>query len=1279
MLDTVQGRLLRCSEGELSAAIETGALHEARKLVAYLEGDDDLAVHQALGTLHWYRMCALPGKAAEADADLAVALFTACFLSGVRFSVPAPLLPFVVDSAARTATDWLRDRPAGFDPVSAAFTGVWQRIAYSTAEGHSQRALRLTQLSSLLLRRFDRTEAREDLDEAVRAAAEAVRCMADDEPERATVLHVLHHASQVRFRRTGDEADLDEAVRAGLAAVLATPAGDDTEAVTLTSVLDAVWTRFEGAGEVSDLEEAVCIARRLVEVTAVGSVRRAALLSGLSTALAGRSGHSGDPDDLDEAVRLGQAAVRCCPADHADRASALSNLVAVLIRRFKRFGVRGDLEDAVGAGREAVRIVTVGHPARPTALTNLAMALQLLYENVEDASALDEAVCHLRQVVEATSQDGDPELAQDQSNLASVLLTRHQHTGSAEDLEEAAHLIRQAVRATAAGHPERAVRLTCLGGVLRARFARTGEQHDLDEAVDILRDAVGDAPADGTDALQTLSSLSIALLTRFEHTRGRADLDEAVRIGDETIAATPVGHPDLAQTLGIQGVAFLYRYERTGNADDLEESIRLQRRAVGLVPPGHYRRAATLSNLGDALRMRFERPGRPGNPVDLDEAIHYGREAVCATASTDHPDIAARLNNLGLALRLRHELTGAPGDLDEAVRFGREAVRATVPADHPDAATRWNNLGLALGALHVRTEDPVVLAQAVAAHVAAWETPAAPPFVRIRAAQAAANLLATAEDRESAADLLEAAVRLLPEVAPRRLERGDQQYTLSLFPGLAGDAAALALDRSGGTAAERAARALQLLESGRAVLLSQALNTRNDLTDLRRLRPGLAERFTRLRDLLDQPAPGGPGPAEERHRLAQEFAATLAQIRADEEFRRFGLPPAVDELLDQAQDGPVVVFNVSRHRSDALLLTRTGITALPLPGLGHDTLVRRVDAFHRALRTVVTGQDLARRDAAEAVLVGTLEWLWDVAAEPVLRALGYLRQPAEDAAWPRVWWSPGGLLGLLPLHAAGRHTGPRQGSVLDRVVSSYTPTVRALSHARRHAPAPGSSRRALVVAMPVTRGLPGGHRLPDVPAEVARVRRHLPDNVLLSAPDPDDGPGEPTALPTRANVLAALSSCAIAHFSCHGRSHPADPSQSMLLLHDHDTDPLTVASLAPVRLEQAELAFLSACRTAAIDAAELVDEAIHLTSAFQLAGFARVIGTLWSISDRIAVTVADAFYTHLRTGQGVLDTGRAACALHHAVRAVRDGDDLGEGRDRRRTPFVWAAYLHSGA
>jgi CHAT domain len=123
---------------------------------------------------------------------------------------------------------------------------------------------------------------------------------------------------------------------------------------------------------------------------------------------------------------------------------------------------------------------------------------------------------------------------------------------------------------------------------------------------------------------------------------------------------------------------------------------------------------------------------------------------------------------------------------------------------------------------------------------------------------------------------------------------------------------------------------------------------------------------------------------------------------------------------------------------------------------------------------------------------------------------------------------------------------------------------------------------------------------------------------------------------------------------------PADPDHAAALL---EKAVQMLPEITPRRLGRND-------QQHTISAVRLADEAIHLTSAFQLAGFPHVIGTLWPIADRIAVAVASDFYDNLRIG-GTLDAGRAAHALHRSVRAVRDTIPA--------TPSLWAAYLHAGA
>jgi CHAT domain len=1001
---------------------------------------------------------------------------------------------------------------------------------------------------------------------------------------------------------------------------------------------------------------------------------------------------------LSATIQLLERILSVTPASDPDRAAMLSNLGAALRTRFERGGVLADLDRAIELGEQAVAATPVGHPNRARYLSNLGVALQRRFERGGVLADLDAAIEAGREAVAATPA-GHPDRAGCLSNLGVVLQRRFERGGVLADLDGAIELGEQAVAATPVGHPDHAIYVSVLGIALLTRFERGGVLADLDGAIELGQQAVAATPVGHPDRARYLSNLGNALLTRFERGGVLADLDEAIELGEQAVAATSAGHPGRAGHLSSLGNALQRRFERTGVLADLDAAIEAGREAVAATPVGHSDRAAMLSNLGIALLTRFE---RTGVLADLDAAIEAGREAVAATPG-GHPGRAGHLSNLENALQTRFERTGVLADLDAAIQAGREAVAAT-PAGHPGRAGHLSNLGNALQTRFERSGGQADWETAVTAFAEAAGAGSAAPSTRIGAARAAAALTAERQPGQAAL-LLEEAVLLLPEVAPRHLERSDQQYAIGRLAGLAADSAALALADTTTPAPERAERAVRLLEATRAVLLSQALHTRNDLTELRQHHPALAARFAELRDMLDQPATTAPllaagasdgaptdplAPARDRRQLAGELATVLARIREQDGFATFGLPPHTRQLLEQATAGPVVLVNINSHRSDALLLTGGAVTSLPLPALTPAAVAGQIIAFRQALDTTTDpGASPSDRTSAQGRIREILAWLWDTAAGPVLTALEYDSPPVPGRPWPRVWWAPGGLLSLLPVHAAGHHThpaDPAHRTVMDRVVSSYTPTVGALRYARQRASISAAlqeRQRSLIVAMPTTPGLPGGGRLPNVPAETALLRTRLPHPRLLTEPEPGAGAGAATGpvlaasdVPTRANVLAHLPGCGIAHFACHASTDPADPSRSLLLLHDHLDDPLNVASLAPVDLGHAQLAYLSACSTALTTATQLLDEAIHLTSAFQLAGFPHVIGSLWPISDAIAVTIADNFYTTLTTttrttGEPVLHTRHAAHALHHAVRAARDTYPA--------TPSLWAAYIHAGA
>ena len=1155
-----------------------------------------------------------------------------------------------------------------------------QAALNTTPANHPDRATFLSNLGSALLTRFRRSGTQSDLDAAVETAQAAVAVIPADHPDRGWYLFSLGNALQARFEQTGIQPDLDAAVETVRAAVAATPADHPERARYLSSLGTALQARFEQTGAKADLDAAIQAAQIGVETTPPEHEDRAGCLSNLGIALRARFGETGDLADLDAAIEAMEAAVAATPVGHLDRPRYLSNAGVTLRLRFERTGSQADLDAAIEAHQAAVNSTAAGHSDWAMMLSNLGAALQLRFERTGSQADLDAAIEANRAAVNS-GPAGHTGLAGTVFNLGAALRARFERTGSQADLDAAIEADLAIVAITPAGHPRRPAYLSSLGLGLRARFERTGAQNDLNEAIKVSRDAVAATPAGHPDRAGRLSNLGIALNARFERVGSQADLDAAIEAHQAAVAATPAGHPDRAGRLSNLGIALNARFERVGSQADLDAAIEAHQAAVAATPANHPRRAVYLSNLGLALRARSV---LSGSQADLDAAIGAHQAAVAATPA-DHPNRLIYMSNAGVALQIRSVLSGSQADLDAAIETYQAALAAT-PVNHPNRAGRLSNLGIALQARAGRTGSQTDLAMALSACAEAAEVDSAAPSVRIRAARAAGALAARSAPGR-AADLLEAAVRLLPEVAPRQLERSDQQHVLGGLAGLAGEAAALALADPGTTILEGAARALRLLEAGRAVLLSQTLETRSDLTELRLRYPDLAARFVELRFQLDLPSgesvpitalADSPGRMiEDRQDVATEFAVLLEQIRGLDGFASFGLPPAANELLAQAVPGPVVTFSVSDHRCDALLLTHDGISSIELPSLTRSILFGKIVDFHQALY-LATDSDASsvERRAAQTKLREILEWLWDTTTGPVLEALDLLHQPRPGEAWPRIWWAPGGLLGLLPLHAAGYHSDLHRESggpaVIDRVISSYTPTIRALGYARQHVlTATDSADRALIVAMPTTPGIAG--RLHNVPAEATMLAGRLHEPVVLIEPDAmgDDSGSSSDTVPTKANVLACLPGSSVVHFACHGASHPSDPSRSLLLLHDYKRDPFTVASLAHINLGDAQLAYLSACRTAFTANVELIDEAIHLTTAFQLAGFPQVIGTLWEINDEVAVEVADTFYARLQTELGGLNASQAAEALHHAVRMVRDR--------LPRTPYLWAAYVHAGA
>ncbi len=1314
-----------------AAVLDPEALAELTALLETVpDPAADLKVAHAAGWLHWYRYLVLEPVDDQQDLADAMAFFVPVFRThpdAVPDEIRAHLGRLAASDdpravAHRAATLLQETLNTGDLATLDTVIDLLRQALAATPADHPDRAQMLANLAGALQAQFERTGDKANLDTAITVGQQAVSATPADHPDRAPILSNLGRALQIRFKGSGDLADLDAAITARQQAVAATPADHPDRAEMLANLGDALRARFEGTRDLADLDAAITARQQALAATPADHPNLAPMLANLSIVLRIRFERTGDLPDLDTAIGLLGQAVAATPADHPDHARMLANLGVTLRIRFERTGDLPDLDTAIGLLRQAVAATPAGHPDQAGKLSQLGIALQARFERAGDLADLDAAITVSQQALAATPAD-HPDHARWLSNLGTALQARFERTGDQADLDTAVGLLGQAVAATPAGHPDQASMLANLGGALRIRFERAGDLADLDTAIGLLGQAVAATPAGDPKRAMDLSQLGLALRARFERAGDLADLDAALTAGRQAVAAIPADHPTRAMWLSNLGGTLQARFERTGDQADLDTAIGLLRQAVAATPADQPDHAGKLANLGIALQRRFE---RAGDLADLDAAITASRQAVAAIPA-GHPDHAMNLSNLGVALQARFERTGDQVDLDTAVGLLRQAVAAT-PADHPNHALMQNNLssalqrrferagdladldaaigllGQALAAISAdypgraewlsnlgralerrfeRTGNPADLDAALTADQQAVAANAGSPRVRAITARRWGRAAADGGRWQEAVAGFAAAAELQGLVAPRSLTRTDQEHLLEELGSLGADAAACCVQ------AGLTERAVELFEQGRGVLLGQALDTRTDLTALSEQHPDLAARFTVLRDNLDR-ADDSDGPlaamsasmggalidsragaahrdVEGRRAAVTAFDRVVMEIRDLPGFHGFLRPSPVAELLPAAAEGPVVVVTVSRFGSYALILTSSGVlTPLPLPLLAPETVYDRVVAFLSALDDA--GSPIAGPGGwatAEQRLGDTLGWLWEALASPVLDQLGITGPPQDGEPWPRLWWCVSGLLSFLPVHVAGHHrtrADAAPATVIDRVISSYTPTIRALAHARRSRPAaageagarPGGGVQVVAVAMPHTPGTPD---LPGAQAEAAVLQQRFPGQVTVLTGD----------RATHDAVLAALPAGRWAHFACHGTSDLDNPSASCLLLADHQQRPLTVTDVARLRLDDAGLAFLSACSTAR-PGGRLADEAIHLASAFQLAGYRHVIATLWPIGDQQAVDITADIYTTL-TATGEDDVAGAVHAAVRRTRRLRGWD----------TPSAWASHIHAGA
>ncbi|KAK6721251.1 hypothetical protein SNK04_000146 [Fusarium graminearum] len=760
-------------------------------------------------------------------------------------------------------------------------------------------------------------------------------------------------------------------------------------------------------------------------------------------------------------------------------------------------------------------------------------------------------------------------------------------SGEVADINESIRIYKEALDLDLPSNIIRVDLTHALGLGYQARYQVTATMWDMDTSLQLLKETC-DATA-GPYQMETARRRDLALGHQIKYLRNKdpLDIDTAITLFQECVDHTPTGDPILATCYANLGTAYKAKHRKAGSFDDLERSIKMLQHAVDISGVESPNRSWILADLGTAYNDKFYETKVLS---DIDTAIEIWQQAI--DSSDTKKQQATHLQWKSRAALERFNKTKSVTDINQSISFMQQSLKNTLLTDIP-LACRLYELGNRYRVKYKITRDEADLIAGTAHLWTVIQNPSMDVYTRILAGEDAMSFFALADDWKQGYEVADSLMKLIPSLVPRFLEAFDVQYVLRDIEGMACEAASMALN-----AGKEPLTALQALETGRDVMATSIDDLRGEVDILKRKHPDLANEFLSLRTALDLPATKDNDP-DQRYEQGNAFEILVDKIRQQPGFEGFLGPPSEDALKLAASEHPIVVINVSEYSSDAIIVLKDRMLSLAVPDLSYVKI--KAQSRHR--------------DTISSPAV--LSWLWDVAMKPILDFLRFTKIPVSDEEWPRVCWIPTGPLSGFPLHAAGYHANGSSEAVIERVMSSYSSSVKAIINGRQDTKATRevTGDISLLVAMETT---PGATTLPFATREVNMLHR-LHKSMLL----------DPIICKNKVDILSQLPNCKVFHFAGHGFTDSQDPSKSHLLLEDDGkVDTLEVGKLLSLNLRQSQpfLAYLSACGTGQIKNKTFLDESIHLISGFRLAGFRHVIGALREVSDETCVDMAKATY-----------------------------------------------------
>ncbi|EIN05926.1 hypothetical protein PUNSTDRAFT_74062 [Punctularia strigosozonata HHB-11173 SS5] len=393
---------------------------------------------------------------------------------------------------------WIVHQYLGMTSIVEAIKLQRQALAEIVPSQAHDKHRHLRYLGTYLLRSYEFSGNRGDLDESVGVLKEALRlCPANhverykatDRPHgqpRLNLLTTMGNLLTFRHQLTLSEKDIKESVEFQRTSLQRSPPHAEVYWIYLDNLSIALRLQFACTGELSDLEESLQLCRQAVDALSEDNTRWFSPARNLAATLILRFHEAGDLSDLNEALYWDRRALAAISPSHTERGDVTMKVISHLCTRYEVLGNLEDLEEAISLAEALVGIIPSDHSFdRAEAKFYLSKALILRGKDRHDVSDLNRAIQYL-----------------------SLVIAEYRHTHHVEDASYASDIIIDLLHTV---NPGRRERYHCLIAAAKLSLHHDTPYRDPVLALNYLTEALADDHRDvrsrirdGTDILRII-------------------------------------------------------------------------------------------------------------------------------------------------------------------------------------------------------------------------------------------------------------------------------------------------------------------------------------------------------------------------------------------------------------------------------------------------------------------------------------------------------------------------------------------------------------------------------------------------------------------------------------------------------------------------------------------------------------------------------------------------------------------------------------------------------